>query len=63
MLEAELSSIKTESGRVEPKRLNMTPRTRIAPQQRSPEAAINKRFQASANTSNQRPRTIQRPLE
>ena len=69
VLEAELNSIKTESGRqfnlkhLEPKRLNMTPRTCSAPRQRSPEAAINVSFEASATTSNQSPRTIQSPLD
>ena len=60
VLEAELSSIKTEGGRLEPKRLNMTQTTSSAPQQRSPEAAINVSFEASATTSNQSPRTIQK---
>jgi len=69
VLEAELNSIKTESGRqlnlkhLEPKRLNVTSRTSSAPQQRSPEAAINVIFQASATTSNQSPRMIQSPLD
>lgn len=63
VLEAELSSIKTESGHLEPKRLNMTQITSSAPQQRSPEAAINVSFEANATTSNQSPRTIQSPLD
>jgi len=69
VLEAELNSIKTESGRqlnlkhLEPKRLNVTSRTSSAPQQRSPEAAISVIFEASAITSNQSPRTIQSPLD
>jgi len=69
VLEAELNNIKTGSGRqfnlkhLEPKRLNMTPRTCSAPRQRSPGAAINVSFEASATTSNQSPRTIQSPLD
>ena len=51
VLEAELS-IKTESGRLEAKRLNMTKKTSSASQQRSPDAAINVRFEASMTTSN-----------
>ena len=52
-----------ESGRLEPKRLNMTQITSSAPQQRSPEAAINVSFEASATISNQSPRKIQSPLD
>ena len=71
MLEAKLSDIKTESGyqfnlkHLEPKQLNMTPTiaTSSAPQQRSPKAAINTSFEASATTSNQSPRTIQSPVD
>ena len=71
MLEAELSNIKAESGHqfnpnhLQPKRLNMTPTTATssAPLQRSPEAAINISFEASATTLNQSPRTIQSPLD
>ena len=63
VLEAELCSIKTESGRLEPKRLNMTPGMSSAPQQRSPEAAINESFEASATTTDQSSRTIQSPLD
>ena len=71
VLEAELSNIKAESGHqfnpnhLQPKRLNMTPTTATssAPLQRSPEAAINISFEASATTLNQSPRTIQSPLD
>ena len=63
VLEAELSSIRTESSRLEPKRLNMTQITSSVPQQRSPDAAINVSFEASATTSNQSSRTIQSPLD
>ena len=41
----------------------MTPGTSSASQQRSPEAAINERFEASATTSDQSSRTIQSPLD
>ena len=41
----------------------MTQITSSAPQQRSPDAAINVSFQVSATTSNQSPRTIQSPLD
>ena len=41
----------------------MTQITSSAPQQRSPDAAINVRFEASATTSNQSPRTIRSPLD
>ena len=71
VLEAELSNIKAESGHqfnpnhLEPRRLNMTPTTATgsAPQQQSPEAAINISFEASTTTSNQSPQTIQSPLD
>ena len=63
VLEAELSSIKTESGHLEPKRLNMTPRTNSAPQQRSSEAAISESFEAVETTLNQSPQTIQSLLD
>jgi len=69
VLEAELNSTKTESGRqsnlnhLESKLLNMTPSTSSAPQQRSPEAAIDVSFEASATTSNQSPQGIQSPFD
>ena len=63
LLEAELSSIRTESSHLEPKRLNMTQITSSVPQEWSPDAAINVSFEASATTSNQSSRTIQSPLD
>ena len=69
VLEAELNSIKTESGRhsnlnhPEPKLLYMTPSTSSAPWQWSPEAAIDVSFAASATTSNQSPQGIQSPFD
>jgi len=41
----------------------MTPSTSSAPQQRSPEAAVNVSFEMSATTLNQSPQTIQSPLD
>ena len=43
--------------------MNSTTATSSAPRHRSPEAAINVSFEASATTSNQSPRTIQSPLD
>ena len=71
VLEAELSNIKAESrhqfnpNHLEPRQLNTTPTTATSstPQQWSPEAAINVSFEASVNTWNQSPRTIQSPLD